>query len=173
MYELDKNGNQLRVVQYTDYTAEHIRTLFRTADDLRDEWADPFRRDDVVARLEGMGIDFPHLARATENPDADPLDLLCHLAFDRPLRTRKERAEHLCKGNPDFFDRYSVEARKILEALLDQYKEHGPGEFNMAHALSNDAIAEHGNPMEIAELFGGPAEMRQAVDRLQSLLYAE
>jgi type I restriction enzyme R subunit len=173
VYELDEDGNQLRVIQYTDYTVSQVRTLFRTADELRDEWADPVRRGELLERLEGIGVDFPHLAEATGQPDADPLDLLCHLAFQRPLRTRRERAEHLRKGQPDFFDRYSAKAREILGTLLDQYSEHGPGEFKIPDALAVGPIARYGNPMEIADLFGGPLEMRQAVDRLQALLYAE
>ena len=158
---------------YTDYTAEHIRTLFRTADELRDEWADPLRRDQVLTWLEQIGIGFAHLAQATGYPDADPLDLLCHLAFQRPLRTRMERVEHLRKGQPDFFDRYSAKAREILDALLAQYTEHGPDEFKIPRALENPPITDYGNPMEIADLFGGPLQLRQAVDWLQALLYAE
>jgi len=173
VYELDEDGSQLRVIQYTDYTADRIRTLFRTADELRDQWADPLKRDELLMQLNLIGIDFPHLAKATGHPEADPLDLLCHLAFERPLRTRRERAEHVRKGQPDFFDRYSEQARKILAALLDQYTEHGPGELKIPDALEVGPIARYGNPMEIADLFGGPLEMRQAVDRLQALLYAE
>ncbi|MEN8133443.1 MAG: DEAD/DEAH box helicase family protein [Pseudomonadota bacterium] len=95
VYELDADGKQLRVVQYTDYTAEKVRTLFASSDELRDRWADPVQREEVLAELEERGIDFEHLAATTDNPDADPLDLLCHLAFDAPLRTRRERADYL------------------------------------------------------------------------------
>ena len=34
-------------------------------------------------------------AEAAKQPDADPFDLLCHLAFNAPLRTRRERAGQL------------------------------------------------------------------------------
>ncbi len=95
VYELDPDGNQLRVVQFTDYTADKVRTLFRNATELRDEWADPDRRRNIIDRLEERGIDFDHLAEAANQPDADPLDLLCHLAFNAPLRTRRERAQRL------------------------------------------------------------------------------
>jgi type I restriction enzyme, R subunit len=173
VYELDEDGTQLRVIQYTDYTVSQVRTLFCTADELRDEWADPVKRGELLGRLASIGVDFPHLAEVTGQPDADPLDLLCHLAFQRPLRTPAERALHLRKGQPDFFDRYSAKARKVLGALLDQYADHGPGEFKIPDALAVGPIARYGNPMEIADLFGGPLEMRQAVDRLQALLYAE
>jgi len=113
------------------------------------------------------------LADAAGAPEADPLDLLCHLAFQRPLRTRRERAEHLRRKRPDFFDQYSVVARGILDTLLDQYTEHGPGEFQIPHALMNPPIKAHGNAIEIADLFGGPLAMREAVNELQILLYSE
>jgi len=171
--ELDDDGNQLRVIQYTDYTAAQIRTLFRTPDALAADWADPVKREAILDQLNRRGIAFSRLAEAAGHADADPLDLLCHLAFQRPLRTRRERAEYLRKNQPDFFDQFSAVARGILDALLDQYTEHGPDEFRIPHALQVPPIAVHGNPMEIADLFGGPVAMRQAVNRLQTLLYAE
>lgn len=173
VYELDGEGNQLRVIQYTDYTADQVRTLFRDPATLAADWADPVKRDEVLERLERVGIRFADLAEAAGAPESDPLDLLCHLAFQRPLRTRRERAEHLRRNRPDFFDQFSVTARGILDALLDQYTAHGPGEFQIPHALKNPPIAAHGNAMEIAELFGGPLALREAVTKLQALLYAD
>ena len=35
VYELDPDGTQLRVIQFTDYTAEKVRKLFASANDLR------------------------------------------------------------------------------------------------------------------------------------------
>ena len=55
-------------------------------------------------------------------PDADPLDLLCHLAFNGPLRTRRERAQRVAAAPTDFFDQYGPEARSILDELLDKYE---------------------------------------------------
>jgi len=95
VYELDPDGNQLRVVQFTDCTADKVRTLFRNATELRGEWADPDRRREIIDRLEERGIEFDHLAETADQPDADPPDLLCHLAFNGPLRTRRERAQRL------------------------------------------------------------------------------
>nr|VFJ70457.1 MAG: hypothetical protein BECKDK2373B_GA0170837_12832 [Candidatus Kentron sp. DK] len=59
-----------------------------------------------MLELKERGIDFGELTEAMGQPDADPLDPLCHLAFDTPLRTRRERADYLRKNRPDFFDRY-------------------------------------------------------------------
>lgn len=172
VYELDAEGNQLRVVQFTDYAGEKIRTLFTSADELHDHWADPLKREEVILELEERGIAFRELAEATGQPDADPLDMLCHLAFDTPLRTRKERADYLRKNQPDFFDQYGPEAREILTELLEKYQDFGPSQFSIPDALQVPPISQHGNVMEIARLFGGAPQMKQAVDRLQTMLYA-
>lgn len=173
VYELDAEGNQLRVVQFTDYAGEKVRTLFTSADELQDLWADPLKREEVIMELEERGIAFRELSEVTRQPDADPLDLLCHLAFDTPLRTRKERADYVRKNQPDFFDQHGPEAREILAALLDKYTDFGPSQFSIPDTLQVPPISEHGNVMEIAKLFGGAPQMKHAVDRLQAMLYAQ
>ena len=172
VYELDPDGSQLRVVQFTDYTADKVRTLYRNAAELRDEWADPVRRSEIIERLADRGIDFDHLAEAAEQPDADPLDLICHLAFNAPLRTRRERAQRLRTERPDFFERYRADARQILEELLDKYMEHGTAQFVIPDVLELPPINSHGNVIEIATRFGGVEQLRDAVMQLQTLLYS-
>ncbi|MGE0769291.1 MAG: EcoAI/FtnUII family type I restriction enzme subunit R [Hyphomicrobiaceae bacterium] len=172
VYELDPDGNQLRVVQFTDYTADKVRTLFRNANELRSEWADPDRRRDIIDRLEERGIDFDELAETANQPDADPLDLLCHLAFNAPLRTRRERAQRLRTDRRDFFDQFGPDARQILDELLDKYTEHGTAQFLIPEVLELPPINEHGNVIEIAARFGGVEQLRRAVIQLQTLLYA-
>ncbi len=172
VYELDPDGNQLRVVQFTDYTADKVRTLYRNAAELRNEWADPEKRREIIDRLEERGIDFDHLAETANQPDADPLDLICHIAFNAPLRTRRERAQRLRSEQPDFFVQYGDEARQILEDLLDKYTEHGTAQFVIPDILELPPINAHGNVIEIAKRFGGVESLRHAVMQLQTLLYS-
>lgn len=172
VYELDPDGKQLRVVKFTDYTAEKVRTLYRNAAELRREWADPAQRQDIIAKLAERGIDFDALGNATQQPDADPLDLICHLAFNAPLRTRRERAQRLRFEKKDFFDQFGEAAREVLGELLDKYTEHGAAQFLLPDVLELAPINRHGNVMEIAALFGGPEKLRAAVNELQTLLYA-
>jgi len=98
VYELDADGSQLKVVKYTDYTAQKVRTLYPNAAELRRKWADPHQRNEIIEALAERGIDFDELASASDQPDADPFDLLCHLAFNAPLRTRRER-QRGCERN--------------------------------------------------------------------------
>ena len=50
-------------------------------------------------------------------------DLLCHIAYDQPPLTRKERANNVKKR--DYFTKYGDQARAVLEALLDKYADEG------------------------------------------------
>ncbi|MEX2120227.1 MAG: DEAD/DEAH box helicase family protein [Pirellulales bacterium] len=172
VYELDAEGRQLRVVQYSEYAAEKVRTMYPNAAALRKQWADPNQRSEIIDLLEDRGISFDELGTAANQPDADPFDLLCHLAFNAPLRTRRERAERLRKDKKDFFDQYAPEARAILNELLDKYAEHGTAQFVIPDVLEVPPISSHGNVVEISKLFGGTERLIEAVHELQTQLYA-
>ena len=172
VYELDADGKQLRVIKYVDYTAEKVRTLYSTAAELRRRWASPVDRRQIIDALAQRGIEFDELMRQTGKPEADPFDLLCHVAFNAPLRTRRERADRLRKDRKDFFDTYAPEARAVLEDLLDKYTEYGIAEFTLPDVLKGPPISNRGNVGEIIQLFGGPDILRDAVTRLQQELYA-
>jgi len=171
VHELDPNGKQLRVVKYTEYAAESVRSLAPSSADLRARWADAEKRRDIIEALRERGIDFGELAEQTAQPDADPFDLLCHLAFNAPLRTRRERAQRLKSERKDYFEQFSPEARKVLDELLEKYAEHGDAQFVLPDVLYVSPLSTHGKPAEIIKLFGGPDQLRQAVNDLQGLLY--
>ncbi len=98
----------------------------------------------MLDALDQRGIDFQVLAAEAGQPDADPFDLLCHVAYNAPLLTRKQRAEKLRKAKPDFFDQYGPDARAVLNAILDKYAEHGVGEFAMPNVLEVPPISDPG-----------------------------
>jgi type I restriction enzyme, R subunit len=172
VYQLDAYGKRLNVIEYADYTADTVRKLYPTAARFREVWSDPQLREDILQALADRGIEFEHLADMTHHPEADPFDLLCHLAYDAPLRTRRERADQVRQRQPDFFRRYGPQARAILHELLEKYAEHGTAQFKMPDALKVPPISEFGNISEIIRFFGGPDELKQAVNELQTLLYA-
>lgn len=172
VYELDPNGEQLRVVRYTEYAAEGVRQLYPTARSLRDEWADPARRAGVVQALAERGIVFSQLSETAGQPDADPFDLLCHLAFNAPLRTRRERAQRVRSEARDLFERYGLEARQVLNELLEKYAEHGDAQFKLPDVLKVPPLSSHGQVGDIIRLFGGADALRAAVAGLQEQIYA-
>ena len=172
VYELDTDGKQLRVVSYTDYARDKVQALYRSPGALESDWRQREQRESILSALAERGIDIQRLSEVAGVPDADPLDLLCHLAFNAPLRTRRERADRLATSHEQFFQKYGPEAREILHELVDKYTEHGLEQLRLPDALKLAPISSRGNPSEIALIFGGPAQLRDAVDELQELIYA-
>jgi type I restriction enzyme R subunit len=173
VYELDGSGKQLRVVKYTDYVSEQVRNLFPSAAELRSRWSRAEERASIIQALGEHGITLEQLAENAQQPDADPFDLLCYIAYNAPLRTRRERAERLRKGRVDFWEYFKPEAREILNEILDKYIEHGTAQFRIPDILKVPPISSHGNVLEIANKFGGPDQLRAAIERIQALLYEE
>jgi type I restriction enzyme R subunit len=172
VYELDSDGKQLRVIKLTDYTGEKVRTLCASSDDLRARWADADQRAEIMHQLAERGIDFQQVAAQAGKPEADPFDLLCHLAFNAPLLTRRQRADRVKKKQAAFFNYFAPEAREILSDLLEKYAADGELQFTLPDVLKVPPISEHGNVAEIMGKFGGAEQLRNAVNHLQTLLYA-
>jgi hypothetical protein len=104
-------------------------------------------------------IDFDQLRTTSNQPEADPFDLLCHLAFNAPLRTRRERADRLKKEERSFFEKYGPEACDTRRSV-GNYAEHGTAQFVIPDVLKVPPISERSNVIEIAKLFGGPEKLR-------------
>jgi type I restriction enzyme R subunit len=110
---------------------------------------------------------------SANQPDADPFDLLCHLAWNTPLLTRRERAKRARQGAPDFFGQYSETAREVLSLLIDRYIDRGILQFNtLSELMKVTPFDRFGTPSEIASRhFGGMRGLRDAVSGLQAALY--
>ena len=149
-----------------------MRTLCANPDELRARWADADQRADIIHQLAERGIDFQQVAAQAGKPDADPFDLLCHLAFNAPLLTRRQRADRVKKQQAAFFNYFAPEAREILSDLLEKYAADGELQFTLPDVLKVPPISQHGNVAEIVGKFGGEDQLRNAVNQLQTLLYA-
>lgn len=172
VYELDPNGNRLRVVTYTEFSAEVVSSMYTTAADLRSKWSDAEQRAALIAALETRGVSLEALLDLSGQPEADPFDLLCHIAFRSPLRTRRERSDYLRKEQREFFEKFSPEAREILNEILDKYVELGIAQFKMPEVFYLPPLVKHGNVMEISKKFGGTEKLRNALANMQTMLYA-
>lgn len=172
VHELDPDGNQLYVANLTDYTGRRVRTMAADSDDLRKRWLNPDQRADIIAKLAERGIDFQTVALEAGKPDADPLDLLCHLGFNAPILTRRQRADRVKKERADFFEKFGPDARAILGDLLEKYAADGEVHFVLPELLKVPPISKRGNVPEIIARFGGSENLSRAVNELQTLLYA-
>jgi len=172
VYSLDDSGKRIRAISYTEYTGNTIRSMFTSAAEFRSKWSEAQQREAIIESLEDRGISLEQLLNASRTPEADPFDLLCNLAFNAPVRTRRERAERIQKEEKAFFARLRPEAGEILTEILDKYIEFGTHQLDDINVLKIAPISSHGNVMEISRLFGGPEELRETLGEMQSLLYA-
>jgi type I restriction enzyme R subunit len=96
-------------------------------------------------------------------------DLVCHVAFDQPPLTRRERAERVRKRN--VFGKYGDKARAVLEALLQKYADSGIASVESLEILKVDPLRDFGTPVEIIRLFGGRDNYLAAIRDLETALY--
>jgi type I restriction enzyme R subunit len=89
-----------------------------------------------------------------------------------PSPPRRQRADRVKKQQAAFFAYYAPEAREILSDLLEKYATDGELQFTLPDVLKVPPLSSRGNVNEIMSRFGGPANLRNAVNQLQSLLYA-
>jgi len=173
VYDLDTDGKKLQVVKYTEYSGRAVRTLYPTREALQAAWADPDTRTEVLRELTERGISFEELAASSGQPDADPFDLLCHLAWNAPLLTRRQRAEAARRRAQDLFAQYSDTAREILSLLLERYVDRGILQFSaLSELMKVQPFDRYGSPAEIATRhFGDVRGMKDAISRLQTALY--
>ncbi|MDR2787965.1 MAG: DEAD/DEAH box helicase family protein [Candidatus Accumulibacter sp.] len=173
VYDLDTDGKKLQVIKYTEYSGRAVRVLYPTREALQSRWVNPDTRGEVLRELAERGISFEELASSAEQPDADPFDLLCHLAWNAPLLTRRQRAEQARRKMPDLFAAHGDTAREILTLLLERYIERGIIQFDrLSELIKVQPFDRYGSPSEIAaQYFDGVPGMRDAVAKLQIALY--
>ncbi|WP_076418069.1 EcoAI/FtnUII family type I restriction enzme subunit R [Colwellia sp. UCD-KL20] len=164
----DSDG-KLVTESFKDYTRKTIQKQFTSLDDFTRKWNEAERKQTIIDELANEGVIWQALEDDISK-DLDPFDLICHVAFDQPALTRKERANNVKKRN--YFTKYSAQAQTVLNALLDKYADSGVSEIESIHVLKVQPFDQMGKPMEIAkQAFGNRKGYDQAITELETLLY--
>jgi type I restriction enzyme, R subunit len=151
-----------------DYTRKNLRRAYASLDDFLATWRHAERKRALLDELESQGVLLSALQEEVGHA-LDPFDLLCHIAYDRPALTRRERAEQVKKR--DVFARYGPQARAVLDALLDKYADAGALDFEDPEILRLDPISRFGMPLQIVKTFGGKPAFDAAIHTLAEELY--
>jgi type I restriction enzyme R subunit len=101
--------------------------------------------------------------------DFDPFDLICHVVYDQPPMSRKQRAEQVRKR--DYFIQYGEQAKNVLDALLNKYADEGIENIESMDVLRVKPINQFGTPLEIINIFGGKDKYLDAVKGMETQLY--
>ena len=164
---LDEQG---RLVTETlrDFTKNALKKRFASLDAFLKRWKSAERKQAIIEELENEGLSLDPLAEEV-GKDLDPFDLICHVAFDQPPLTRRERADNVRKRN--VFTKYGPQARAVLEALLQKYQDQGVIDLGDPRILQIPPLDTMGTPVQLIKEFGTRADFMVAVQELQSALY--
>lgn len=164
---LGANG-KLTTGSLKEYTRTGLLNEFRSLDDFLTRWNSAGKKKAVIDQLAEHDIILENLLDETRK-ELDLFDLICHIAWDRPALTRRERAEQVKKR--DYFTRYGDKARTVLRALLDKYATDGIENIEEMKVLTIDPFKSIGTPAEIVHLFGGKVAYQLAVKELETEIY--
>ena len=127
------------------------------------------RKAAVIEELRDQGVLLEELQEQV-GKDHDAFDLICHVVYGQPPKTRRERAENVRKR--DVFTKYGEQARRVLDALLDKYADEGLPSVEDLGVLRVQPIADFGTPVELVKSFGGKDAYLKAVRDLETALYS-
>lgn len=164
---LDERG-KLITESLKDYTRKAVRKNYASIDAFLTAWNHSDRKKAILDELAGQGVFLDELADQVGR-DYDPFDLVCHVVFDQPPLTRRERAEKVKKR--DVFTQYGEQARAVLSALLDKYADAGILSVESMEILKVDPLHRFGTPIEILKFFGGKPAYLKAIHELENALY--
>jgi type I restriction enzyme R subunit len=164
---LDANG-KLITESLKEYTRKGIRREYRSLEEFLTKWNTVEKKQSIISELESHGIILENLMEEVKK-ELDVFDLICHVAWDMPALTRKERVEQVKKRN--YFTKYGEQARKILNALLDKYASAGIENIEELSILKIDPFNVMGTPSEIIAVFGGKENYLKAIKELEQEIY--
>ncbi len=156
----------------TDYTRQCVNQQFRTLNDFLRRWTEADKKQAIIQELAAQGVFWQELQQTVSHKlgyELDPFDLICHIVFDQPPLSRRERASNVRKRN--YFNQYQGAAKQVLEALLDKYADIGIEEIEKTEIITQMPFSNIGTAVELITAFGGKANYLKAVKALEDELY--
>lgn len=166
---LDENG-KLVTESLRDFTKTALKKRFISLDDFLKRWKAAERKQVIIEELAAEGLALDMVAEEL-GKNLDPFDLICHVAFDKKPLTRRERAENVKKQ--DVFTKYGPQARAVLDALLEKYRDEGVLTLDDANVLKVTPFTTMGSVVQLINAFGGREGFEKAVHEMQDALYQE
>lgn len=173
---LDVNSGKINVIKFEDYTGERVRTIAgELVSDLQNIWINLENRRHFEAELEKAGIAINHVRQILEHYDCDVFDLLLHVAYNRQMRTRRQRADSAKKKK--FYLEKPENAQKVINVILDHYADKGSKELELDKSrelLELDKFREFGGLEGILQrIFPNPEEFDKTMEEMIRALYED
>lgn len=174
VFMIEDTGERLTLQQYVDHTRNKVRELTEAKDlaRLRAVWSSREHRQRFLSDLQRASIYVDVLAEVLNQSEADQFDLLAHLAFNAPIRTRSERAAAFINRESRFLDQYDSPARDVIFALIDKYRAAGIDEISDARVFRLPPFDAMGQAPGVTRRFGSTERLRETINEVQHRIYA-
>ncbi|MFB6343065.1 EcoAI/FtnUII family type I restriction enzme subunit R [Saccharicrinis sp. FJH62] len=167
--EYISNEGNLITESYEEFSRKGVQSEYASLNDFLQSWNSAEKKMEIVEKLEEHGVVLENLSELV-GKDYGDFDLICHVAFDQPPLTRKERANNVKKRN--YFTKYGEQARAVINALLDNYADKGVKSIENPRVLQLKPFSNFGTPLEIIKnIFGGKQQYEQAVREIENELF--
>lgn len=153
----------------TDFTRKNILNRYPTLESFFQAWQSAERRQAIIDELDASGIPLEELQRQV-GAEFDLFDLIMHVAYDKRMMKKRERADTLRRSN--YLDKWSGKAREAVDALLEKYSDVGFVALDEVETVKTPPVSYLGAPVEVLEWFGGREEFEKVLDDLADSLSA-
>ena len=157
-----------------DFTRRRVKEQYASLHDFLRRWNEADRKQTIIDELAEHGVIWDDLIKEVSKKlgaEPDPFDVICHIVYDQPPLSRKERAEQLRKN--DYFSKYEGASRQVLDALLDKYTDDGIEPIEDVKVLTIAPFSQIGSLKELVDAFGGKPGYTEAVKDLEDELYKQ
>ena len=165
---IDKDG-KLITESLIDYTKKNILNQYAKLDDFLNTWSMADKKQAILDELQDDGVLLEAIREELGYSELDDFDLICHIAYDKPPLTKRERAENVRKRN--YLYKYSDIAKQVIEALLNKYANDGIKEIEDTKVLQLKEFEQIASAPKIVKAFGGKDKYLEAVRELENEIY--
>ena len=162
------NG-KLHTESLVDYTKKNMLAHYATLDDFITKWNSTQKKSAIFTELLAQGVLLAQLREQTGRDDMDDFDLICHIAYDVPAMTRKERAQAV--RDSGYLNQFNEKAKAVLDALLDKYATAQINDLDDMEILRLREFQKIGSVANIIKIFGGREQFLHAAQNLEDELY--
>ncbi len=146
------------VEEYEQMIASRLVEKVKTTAQLREYWAEPQKRKELIDFLPDDGRGLRLLRELTERQDYDLYDVLAEIGFGVAPKTRAERSFSFQYKNKDWLEKFPPETSYALIALAKQFEKGGIEELENPHIFQIPEVIKSGG-LEALKMLGEPKEV--------------
>ncbi len=149
-----------------------LPSLFDSEEKLREIWANPLTRRDLMTNLEKEGChkeDLLKLQELIDAEDSDMFDVLQYIAYAKETISRAARVE---TQKDNIYTMLNVQQREFVRYVLQNYVDVGGDELDVSK-LSTILTAKYGSLSEAQQKLGSTEDIQKVFISFQEQLYSK